>query len=717
MSRPMPGPDVVTDLTPTVMLGGWLRHLVLAAVMGMLTNAAPAAAATIVVNNINDPGQGFNDPTPVSPVAGNPATTLGAQRLAAFTAAADRWAQTLLVPVTITVDAQMTSLSCSQNSAVLGSAGPSGFIFRDFPGAPFAATWYPQALHNAITATDGDPSRADISANFNPDIGQPGCLQSLGWSYAIGAPPAPGTLSFVDTVLHEIGHGLGFLTFANISTGVFCCTAGSTFPDHFARFLLDETPAPTLWTALTDSGRQSSATDTGNLTWNGPQVADVAATLSGGRHASGRVRLYAPAPLQPGSSVSHFDTALTPNDIMEPSLTATNQKLLANHLLMDIGWNTKVALEVAITDNQTSLAAGSTTTYSITISNNGPAEVTVVNATVVAAAAAALVDVTWTCQGSGNATCASVGGNDSLDTAVTVPLGGRVNIDINAIIDAEFSGTLSQIVTVGMPASMRNTLSVPPDGSSLSATDQSSVSVMQPSAAISLSPISGNTSEAGASAAFSIVLDTQPTSAVSIGLSSSDLTEATVAPTSLNFDSGNWATPQWVTATGVDDAIADGDIVYSIITAPASSGDSGYDNLDAADRTLSNSDDDTAGITLSAISGPSSEAGGSAEFTMVLDSQPLADVTIGLSSSDPSEGMVAPASVVFTPLTWAAPQTVTVTGVADAELDGDVAYSIITAAAVSADLSYQGMDPDDVLVINQHVAPNPPETIFSNSFE
>jgi len=102
---------------------------------------------------------------------------------------------------------------------------------------------------------------------------------------------------------------------------------------------------------------------------------------------------------------------------------------------------------------------------------------------------------------------------------------------------------------------------------------------------------------------------------------------------------------------------------------------------------------------------------------MVLDSQPLADVTIGLSSSDPSEGTVAPASVVFTQLTWAVPQTVTVSGVADAELDGDVVYNIITAAAVSADSNYQGMNPDDVVVINQHVAPDLPESIFSNSFE
>ena len=46
------------------------------------------AAATIVINNLNAAGVGFNDPTPALPVGGNPGTTLGDQRLFAFTYAA-----------------------------------------------------------------------------------------------------------------------------------------------------------------------------------------------------------------------------------------------------------------------------------------------------------------------------------------------------------------------------------------------------------------------------------------------------------------------------------------------------------------------------------------------------------------------------------------------------------------------------------------------------
>ena len=53
-------------------------------------------------------------------------------------------------------------------------------------------------------------------------------------------------------------------------------------------------------------------------------------------------------------------------------------------------------------------------------------------------------------------------------------------------------------------------------------------------------------------------------------------------------------------------------------------------------------------------------------------------MTIGLSSSDPTEGTVAPASLTFTTVNWNVPQTVTVTGVDDVLDDGDVAYTIVT---------------------------------------
>ena len=200
---------------------------------------------------------------------------------------------------------------------------------------------------------------------------------------------------------------------------------------------------------------------------------------------------------------------------------------------------------------------------------------------------------------------------------------------------------------------------------------------------------------------FSVVLNSQPNADVTIGLISSDTTEGTVSPASLTFTPANWNTAQRVDVLSVDDSEVDGDIAYTIITAPAVSADPAYDGLNPADVSVTNMDNDVAGITVTPTTGlVTTEAGGSDTFTVVLANQPSADVTIALSSSDTTEGTVSPASLTFTAGNWNTGQTVTVTGVDDTDVDGDIAYTIITAPAVSADANYNGFDPADVSVTN-----------------
>ncbi len=107
------------------------------------------------------------------------------------------------------------------------------------------------------------------------------------------------------------------------------------------------------------------------------------------------------------------------------------------------------------------------------------------------------------------------------------------------------------------------------------------------------------------------------------------------------------------------------------------------------------------GTTVTPRSGlVTTETGGTDVFTIVLDTQPADDVTINLSSSDPTEGTVSPPSITFTSGNWDLPRTITVTGEDDGDSDGDIAYSIITAAASSSDPDYGGLDPDDVFITN-----------------
>ncbi|MDX1679244.1 MAG: InlB B-repeat-containing protein [Akkermansiaceae bacterium] len=281
-------------------------------------------------------------------------------------------------------------------------------------------------------------------------------------------------------------------------------------------------------------------------------------------------------------------------------------------------------------------------------------------------------------------------GEATVPTSITI-LDGQTtspSFNIDAVDDALVDGT--QTVTITASASGHE------DGTDT--VDVTDDELAGPG--FQVSAISGDTTEAGGTATFTVVLNTQPTAEVTIGLSSSDTSEGLPSPASLTFTDANWDTPQSVTVTGQDDAVADGDVAYGIVTGAASSSDGNYNGLNPADVSVTNLDNDFPGFLVSAISANTTENGGTATFTIAMNTEPTADVTVGIASSDSGEGTPSPASLTFNTTNWDTPQTVTVTGVDDSLDDGDVVYSIITAAASSTDSSYDGINPDDISVTN-----------------
>ncbi len=311
-------------------------RLVAAALVSVVVLLAPAlvrASATITIVDLDGAGSGLNDPTPAAPVGGNPGTTIGAQRLNAMQHAADVWGALVNSSVVIRVGSSFTPLTCNSSSAVLGQAGP-GTVHRDFAGAPVAGTWYAAALANALAGTDLNPGSDDITATFNSSIGTT-CSFPATFYYGYDGNPPGGQLDFVSIILHELGHGLGFLTFVNLSSGAKL----SGFNDAYMRWLLDASTGKQ-YPAMTDAERVAASTDTGNLHWTGALLSAASGGLSGGVGPSGHVHLFAPNPQQPGSSVSHFDTAVSPDELMEPSYTGPNHDTtLTFTLLRDVGWN------------------------------------------------------------------------------------------------------------------------------------------------------------------------------------------------------------------------------------------------------------------------------------------------------------------------------------------------------------------------------------------
>jgi PA domain len=228
-------------------------------------------AATLVLVNGDAPNTGFNDPTPVAPVGGNPGTTLGQQRQIAFNFVLGIWGKTLSnTNINVEVLSGFIPRPCNANGGVLASAGPNTIYFGT-DGTKFANTWYPGALANKLAGRDLDVENlgenfTEIVAVANVNIGASNCIAGSGWYYGIDEKAPADGFDYVKTMLHEVGHGLGFLSLVDEATGEYF----EGLPSVWEHFLKDTTRNKT-WVQMDDAERQASATNNENLVWTGFQ--------------------------------------------------------------------------------------------------------------------------------------------------------------------------------------------------------------------------------------------------------------------------------------------------------------------------------------------------------------------------------------------------------------------------------------------------------------
>ena len=201
-------------------------------------------------------------------------------------------------------------------------------------------------------------------------------------------------------------------------------------------------------------------------------------------------------------------------------------------------------------------------------------------------------------------------------------------------------------------------------------------------AGLTVSAVTGQATEAGGTATFTVKLATRPTAAVTVTVTGGDASEGTVSPSSLTFAPGVWDTAQTVTVTGVDDDVDDGDVTWNVILNPDSgpAGDAHYRSAAAVPNSnvrVSTTDDDTAGVTFTptALTVTEQDAAG-ATFTVVLDSEPPpGTTTVGLGRSDAEIDLngvrTYPYNLSFNPTNWSTAQTVTVTASADSDIRND----------------------------------------------
>lgn len=359
-------------------------------------------------------------------------------------------------------------------------------------------------------------------------------------------------------------------------------------------------------------------------------------------------------------------------------------------------------LAIAKTNGVESVTPGETVTWLITATNSGPLPVS--GALVTDAFPAALQGVTWTCAAGGGASCAASGAG-TLSQSVDLPVNGTVTFTVTGTVAADASGTLANTASITPAGGVTDT-----NPANNSSTD---MDTLTPRADLLIAMTdSPDPVGRGATLTYTIlVTNAGPSAAASV-----TVVDTLPAGTSFTGAAGDgWSCGEAggvVTCTRPSLAPGSAPALSIQATAPVARGFATLSNAVAVtaatpDPVANNgASTETAvpqpGITVAPVSGlTTTEAGGTATFTVVLDNAPLADVTVSFTSGDTAEGTVDPASLTFTTADWSTPKTVTITGVNDDYDDGDVAFTVTTGPAASTDAGYAGIDPADVAANNQ----------------
>jgi hypothetical protein len=238
---------------------------------------------------------------------------------AAFQRGVNLWSTQINSTVPIRVTAQWLALP----TGVLGSAGPGTFV-RNFPGAPVANVWCPEVLANKRAGANLFPTIPEIEAQFSRVFSN--------WHFGATAAP-PGRFDFTSVVMHEIGHGLGFIG------------AGSV--DGLGRGTVRFSGFPTIYDMFTRNRlNQALFNFPNNSILLGRQLKSNNVWFRFGAAPAQRFRLYAPFVFDAGSSYSHLNEASYPagnaNSLMTPQIapgeTIRNPGAVTRIIFRTMGW-------------------------------------------------------------------------------------------------------------------------------------------------------------------------------------------------------------------------------------------------------------------------------------------------------------------------------------------------------------------------------------------
>ncbi len=255
-----------------------------------------------------------------------------------------------------------------------------------------------------------------------------------------------------------------------------------------------------------------------------------------------------------------------------------------------------------------------------------------------------------------------------------------VTVTVTAVDDASIEGSHSAVIThtSTQTTGPYNGLSVASVGMTI--TDNESVGITSTTVGLAVT-------EGGATTSIAFVLDSAPTTSVTITFGTSS--QGVIAsPSSLTFSSTTWNVAQTTTISAYDDAFVEGAHTSDLTFTVANTGGA-YDAFSLSSVSYSITDNDAAGVTTTVTGLSLAEGGSNGSYTVVLLSAPTNTVTINLTTST-DQATVSPASLTFNSSTWSVAQTVTVSPVDDSVADGP-GTTTITHTIVTTDTDYAAL--------------------------
>ena len=259
----------------------------------------------------------------------------------AFEYAVGIWESWLISPVPIRINARWQNLG----AGTLGSTGPKVYRNINFSGSLKANTFYVLPLAEKLARRELNGDQSDIDMTFGSGVN---------WYVGTDMKPRSNRQDFVSTVVHEIGHGLGFTDSFVVEGTLGQWGEGYDIPRAYDRYVVNAQGQQLINTTLfpNPSAQLRQQLVSTNLFFDSP--------LTRAANNGERAKLYAPSTYRAGSQIAHLDESTYPSGSINSCMTpfgnsgevTQNPGPIVFGIFSELGWRATSVLHERQRDNE-----------------------------------------------------------------------------------------------------------------------------------------------------------------------------------------------------------------------------------------------------------------------------------------------------------------------------------------------------------------------------